>query len=116
MDPWYSSISCNALGVFPKIAGRSPYAAPAARIGLLDAPAAWFTGVPVNEWGAVGDLLGKRTVLNACVGHPALEDVRETLSPRAFTLATNALAGLADPASVGMLVGALAQHCAGAHE
>lgn len=76
-------------------------------VGLLHAPVAWLTGVPAQDCVAVGELLGRRTVFNEFLGYLALADLRGAISPRSFTLATYALSGFANPASIGMLVAAI---------
>ncbi len=77
-------------------------------LGLVHAPVAWLTGVASQDCLSVGDLLGRRTVFNEFLGYLALGDLRGSLSPRSFTLATYALSGFANPASIGMLVAAIA--------
>lgn len=69
---------------------------------------AWLTGVASQDCLSVGGLLGRRTVFNEFLGYLALGDLRVSLSPRSFTLATYALSGFANPASIGMLVAAIA--------
>jgi CNT family concentrative nucleoside transporter len=76
-------------------------------IGALHAPVAWLTGIPSAECLKVGELLGQRAVLNEFFGYLGLSDLRQTLSPRSFTIATYALSGFANPASVGMLAAAI---------
>jgi len=77
-------------------------------VGFLHAPVAWLTGAPWQDCLAVGELLGRRTVFNEFLGYLALADLRGVLTPRSFTLATYALSGFANPASIGMLVAAIA--------
>jgi len=76
-------------------------------IGSLHAPVAWLAGIPSGECTRVGDLLGQRAVLNEFFGYLGLSELRESLSPRSFTLATYALSGFANPASIGMLAAAI---------
>jgi len=76
-------------------------------IGWAHAPVAWLTGVPWSDCQKVGGLLGQRTVFNEFLGYLGLAEVRGSLSPRALTLATYALSGFANPASVGMLAAAI---------
>lgn len=76
-------------------------------VGVLHVPIAWLMGVPAQECLGIGELLGQRAVLNEFFGYLGLSELRQTLSPRSFTLATYALSGFANPASVGMLAAAI---------
>lgn len=78
-----------------------------ALIGVLHSPVAWLLGVPAAESVQIGGLLGERAVLNEFFAYLDLSTLRQSLSPRSLTIATYALSGFANPASVGMLAAAI---------
>ncbi len=75
--------------------------------GILFAPVAWLLGVAWNDAAAVGNLLGTRLVLNEFVAFLELGPMKETLSPRSFTIATYALCGFANFSSIAIQVGGI---------
>ena len=64
-------------------------------------------GVPWHHAPTVGNLLGTRMVLNEFVAYAQLGPLKDTLDPRSFTIATFALCGFANFASIGMQVGGI---------
>lgn len=75
--------------------------------GWVFAPVAWSLGVPWQDAAAVGNLLGTRMVLNEFIAFAQLGAMKETLDPRSFTIATFALCGFANFASIGMQIGGI---------
>ena len=75
--------------------------------GWVFAPVAWSLGVPWRDASAVGNLLGTRMVLNEFIAFAQLGALRESLDPRSFTIATFALCGFANFASIGMQIGGI---------
>ncbi|HWZ98486.1 MAG TPA: NupC/NupG family nucleoside CNT transporter [Candidatus Dormibacteraeota bacterium] len=75
--------------------------------GWIFAPVAWLIGIPRNESMAVGNLLGTRMALNELVAFTQLGTIRDTLSPRTFTIATFALCGFANFSSIGIQIGGI---------
>jgi CNT family concentrative nucleoside transporter len=75
--------------------------------GWVFAPIAWSMGVPWRDAPAIGNLLGTRMVLNEFVAYSQLGPMKATLDPRSFTIATFALCGFANFASIGMQVGGI---------
>ncbi len=75
--------------------------------GWVFAPIAWSMGVPWQDAPVIGNLLGTRMVLNEFVAYSQLGPMKETLDPRSFTIATFALCGFANFASIGMQVGGI---------
>lgn len=76
--------------------------------GWVFAPVAWVIGVP--SWAdclAVGNLMGKRMVLNELVAFSELGPMRAALDPRSFTIATYALCGFANFSSIGIQIGGI---------
>jgi CNT family concentrative nucleoside transporter len=75
---------------------------------FLFAPVAVLMGVPAQDVPAIGDLLGTKLVANEFVAYLKLtSEYRETLSPRSYTLATYALTGFANFASIGIQLGGI---------
>ena len=75
--------------------------------GWVFAPVAWGLGVPWRDAATVGNLLGTRMVLNEFLAFAELGALKETLDPRSFTIATFALCGFANFASIGMQIGGI---------
>jgi len=80
-------------------------------LGMLFRPFAWLIGVSWSESEKVGSLLGIKTVLNELIAYSKMKDLfaqdPHFLSPRAALLATYALCGFANFASVGIQVGGI---------
>jgi len=76
-------------------------------LGWICRPIAWLLGVPWKDSGAIGSLLGTRAVLNEFFAFAALGPMKPTLDPRSFTIASFALAGFANIASVGIQIGGI---------
>ena len=70
-------------------------------------PIALVMGVPWQDSGTVGSLLGTRMVLNEFIAYAELGPMKETLDPRSFTIASFALAGFANFSSVGIQLGGI---------
>lgn len=70
-------------------------------------PLAWMMGVPWQDAGQVGTLLGTRLVLNEFIAYQQLTSMRESLSPRAFLIATYAICGFANLGSIGVMIGGI---------
>lgn len=75
--------------------------------GWVFAPIAWSMGVPWRDAPLIGNLLGTRMVLNEFVAYSQLGELKATLDPRSFTIATFALCGFANFSSIGMQVGGI---------
>jgi CNT family concentrative nucleoside transporter len=77
--------------------------------GWLNAPFAWLMGVPAQDCVKVGQILGERIVLNEFVGYLDLTTNAKQLAldPRSFTIATYALCGFANFASIAIQVGGI---------
>jgi CNT family concentrative nucleoside transporter len=75
--------------------------------GVLFAPIAWVIGIPRHDISAVGSLLGTRMVLNEFVAFSRLADIRATLDPRSYTIATYALCGFANLGNIGIEIGGI---------
>jgi len=75
--------------------------------GWVFAPVAWSLGVPSRDAAAIGNLLGTRMVLNEFIAFAQLGALKDSLDPRSFTIATFALCGFANFASIGMQIGGI---------
>jgi concentrative nucleoside transporter, CNT family len=75
--------------------------------GWVFAPVAWSLGVPWKDAAVVGNLLGTRMVLNEFIAFAQLGALKDTIDPRSFTIATFALCGFANFASIGMQIGGI---------
>ncbi len=76
-------------------------------LGWIGRPVAWLLGVSWQDSGAVGSLLGTRTVLNEFIAFSELGPLKASLDPRSFTIASFALAGFANISSVGIQIGGI---------
>ena len=75
--------------------------------GWLNAPFAWLMGVPANDCVTIGGILGERIVLNEFIGYLTLTGPNTHVDERSFTLATYALCGFANFASIAIQVGGI---------
>jgi len=72
------------------------------------APVAFMLGVPLGDVGPVADLLGTKLVANEFVAFLKLtSEYRDVLSDRSYTVATFALTGFANIASIGIQIGGI---------
>jgi concentrative nucleoside transporter, CNT family len=76
-------------------------------LGWLFAPVAWAIGVPWQDALTVGNLLGTRMASNELVAYSQLGQLKDTLDPRSFTIATFALCGFANFSSIGIQIGGI---------
>lgn len=80
-------------------------------LGMLFAPIAWILGVPSNDIMIVGQLLGKKTVINEVVAYVDLSIIKNAevalLSPKSIIIATYALCGFANFSSIGIQIGGI---------
>ena len=87
-----------------------------ALLGLLFAPVAWLIGVPWNQAGFAGNLLGQKLLLNEFVGYAALSPYLgdpaavvasglTVLDPKTIVIVSFALCGFANLSSIAILAG-----------
>lgn len=80
--------------------------------GWLFAPLMWAIGVPWSEAGAAGALMGTKAILNEYVAYLDMAALAPgTLGPRSQLIVTYALCGVANLASVGLLVSTIGTLC-----
>lgn len=79
-------------------------------LGLLFAPFAWILGTPSQDILLVGQLLGQKTVINEFVAYAQFNELREagiTMDPKSILIATYALCGFSNFASIGIQIGGI---------
>ncbi|QNJ97905.1 nucleoside transporter C-terminal domain-containing protein [Constantimarinum furrinae] len=79
-------------------------------LGNIFAPVAWIIGVPAEDITIVGQLLGEKTILNEFYAYATLSELKQsgTLSNyRSIVIATYALCGFANFASIGIQIGGI---------
>jgi CNT family concentrative nucleoside transporter len=80
-------------------------------LGYVMSPLAWLSGCSWADSRAVGSLLGIKTVLNELIAYSEMKDRfavnKNFISPRSALIATYALCGFANFASVGIQVGGI---------
>lgn len=81
-----------------------------ALLGLVLAPLAWLLGVPAGDLLLVGQLLGEKTVLNEFYAYVTFGQLKADgllTDPKSIIIATYALCGFANFASIGIQVGGI---------
>ncbi len=77
-------------------------------LGWMFAPLAWLTGVPREEMGVAGQLLGTKVILNELIAYLDMAAMDpETLSARSRLLLGYALCGFANLGSLGIMLGGM---------
>jgi CNT family concentrative nucleoside transporter len=76
-------------------------------LGWACAPLAYLMGIPWSEAPAVGSILGTRSVLTEIVAFQQLAAIKDVISDRSFAIATFAVCGFANFASIGIQIGGL---------
>ena len=104
------NLTDQVLGLLPMVGGE---AISLQRVfGWLFAPLMWLIGVPWAEAQSAGALMGTKAVLNEYVAYLELAALPAgTLSERSLLIVTYALCGVANLASVGLLVSTIGTLC-----
>jgi CNT family concentrative nucleoside transporter len=79
-------------------------------LGLIFAPVSWIIGTPAQDILPSGQLLGQKTVLNEFVAYAELNNMKAkgiNLHPKSILIATYALCGFANVASIGIQIGGI---------
>ena len=79
-------------------------------LGLVFAPFAWILGTPMQDIMLVGQLLGEKTVVNEFIAYADLNTMRESgieFTPKGLIIATYALCGFSNFASIGIQIGGI---------
>ncbi|MDZ4662267.1 MAG: nucleoside transporter C-terminal domain-containing protein [Pseudomonadota bacterium] len=75
--------------------------------GWAFSPIAMLMGIPWEDIGVAGKLLGEKTVFNEFVAYLHLASSSESISPRSMTILTYALCGFANFSSIGIQIGGI---------
>jgi len=81
-------------------------------LGYIFSPVAWIIGVNTSDMLNVGQLLGEKTILNefnAYLSFSQMKDQGAITDPKSILIATYALAGFANFASIGIQIGGISQ-------
>ena len=78
-------------------------------LGWIFSPLAWVMGVPWNEAGIIGSLMGEKLVLTELIAYGNLAELMaaNSISDRSAIIASYALCGFANFASVGIQLGGI---------
>ena len=78
-------------------------------LGWIFSPLAWVMGVPWNEAGIIGSLMGEKLVLTELIAYGDLAElmITNSISDRSAIIASYALCGFANFASVGIQLGGI---------
>jgi len=78
-------------------------------LGFFFAPVAWLIGVPWQDCGQIGNLLGTRMALNEVIAYIGLGKLHAAnlIQNRSFVIGTFALCGFANLGSIGMQIGGI---------
>ncbi|MDX2247881.1 MAG: nucleoside transporter C-terminal domain-containing protein [Bacteroidia bacterium] len=78
--------------------------------GLIFAPVAWLLGVPSEDMVIVGQMLGEKTIINEFVAYATLGKLKAEgllLNYKSILIATYALCGFSNFASIGIQIGGI---------
>jgi len=81
-------------------------------LGYVFAPVAWMIGVPKIDMISIGQLLGLKTILNEFVAYISLGEMKAKATihdAKSLLIATYALSGFANFASIGIQIGGISQ-------
>jgi CNT family concentrative nucleoside transporter len=76
-------------------------------LGLIFSPVAWLLGVPAADTVAVGQLLGMKTAINEFYAYSQMPSLVGGLQTKSLIIATYALCGFANFASIGIQIGGI---------
>ena len=79
-------------------------------LGILFSPMAWLLGTPSQDIMSIGELLGQKTMVNEFVAYAQLNNLQNSgvaLDPKSLIIATYALCGFANFASIGIQIGGI---------
>lgn len=77
-------------------------------LSYLFSPVIWLIGVPAQDMGLVGRLLGEKLILTEFIGYQSLSEMLQAsvfASPKSIIMATYVLCGFANFASIGIIIG-----------
>ena len=107
LAPWPGGTLSD--GIASVTGGKFEVLSPQAILGFLFAPLAFVIGIESGDLMLVGQLLGEKMILTEFVAYASLGELREVggLSARSIFIATFALCGFANFASIGIQLGGI---------
>ncbi len=75
--------------------------------GLVFSPVAWLLGTSSQDLFIMGQLLGEKTILNEFFAYSSMGNVKSLMTPKSVIIATYALCGFANFASIGIQIGGI---------
>ena len=76
-------------------------------LGYVLSPLAWVIGVPWQDAITVGGLIGEKVVTNEFVAYAHLNEIQDSISPKALLISTYALCGFANFSSIAIQIGGI---------
>ena len=76
-------------------------------LGYLCVPFAFIIGIPFSEATVAGGLIGQKVVTNEFVAYAHLNEIQDSLSPKALLISTYALCGFANFSSIAIQLGGI---------
>jgi len=75
--------------------------------GWVNWPFAWLMGIPAEDCMKIGQVLGKRIVLNEFIAYIDLAGMKDSITERSYIIATYALCGFANFSSIAIAIGGI---------
>ncbi|MDX1406795.1 MAG: nucleoside transporter C-terminal domain-containing protein [Saprospiraceae bacterium] len=109
---WVGGITNLNPGIVEMTDGRFSGLSMEYLLGMVFAPVAWLLGVPSQDVLEIGQMLGKKTVLNEVIAYAdlanyQLADSVVKLDPKSVLIATYALCGFSNFSSIGIQIGGI---------
>ena len=76
-------------------------------LGYLLSPLAWIIGIPWQDAVTVGGLIGEKVITNEFVAYAHLQEIQDTMTPKALLISTYALCGFANFSSIAIQIGGI---------
>ena len=94
------------LGLFPDAGGRPVTLQ--RLLGYVMAPVVWLMGIPWQDAGTAGSLMGTKTVLNELIAYMDMSNLADgELAERSRLILMYAMCGFANPGSLGIMIGGM---------
>ena len=94
------------LGLFPDPGGRPVTLQ--RLLGYVMAPVVWLMGIPWQDAGTAGSLMGTKTVLNELIAYMDMSNLADgELAERSRLILMYAMCGFANPGSLGIMIGGM---------
>jgi CNT family concentrative nucleoside transporter len=109
---WAGNITHINPQIAAATAGRHTTLSLQLLLGYVFSPVAWLIGVPQTDIISIGQLLGEKTILNEFVAYISLSNMKAgnaIQDPKSILIATYALSGFANFASIGIQIGGISQ-------